>query len=1044
MASSRASLLGALIVAAGLIQPAPARASALEATRHYQITAGRLSDALRALSRQAGVAVVADGALIRGRVAPAIRMRASAREVLERLVAGSDLKVRVIGEVLVLEAAPAAAAPLPPPEPVTPVEAVVILGRDGAIREALEIKRRNTGVSDIVSVDDQGVLPTSNVAESLARLPGINVVRNHQTGEGDRITVRGMSTEWNAYRINGVRLGGVGSRADMFYRGVRLGYLPPDGVDALVVHKTLTPDMDGDALGGLIDIRTPTAFDTRNDYVRLSAETGWLTRFDHPPSRKLAVAVSHRLSDRLGVFVSANWSDARSRFEMVGGDGDDAPPVWYDSTRTTGLDTSAFVKRGMELAVGDTRVRRIGVNGSLDWRGEQQTLHLRFQHNRYDGDEYRNRLNFQNDALDGTERFSQVDRTLTGLRQPEDMIVGADPVLGRIYGYSPLQVKDVDGDGRITDADRKVRSLYSLEGASGVWDPAGFRLRRFWDATQESGLLSSVTLGGERWGGPWKVNYDLSLSRSQDDLDAGYTLEFRNDAVGWLGNRGVQVIETGDPRFPLWGLNTAGLQGVQDPASYAFGSLSGRSEKTAETLAQGQVDVTYALTGSWLETVKVGARYMRSDRKRVTVTRPGLTGPATLADLRGLFGETVADLFDGRYAGDHQLGVTLDSAALLSELAEAYRGGGRYFAVNPASGGGTRRVNFRLSEEALAGYAMATARWGDNLLTGGVRVEHTRSRMAVPVVDVMREDGAIQRGAAFVNVLPSLHYRRDLAGGLVARAAVWTSFARPDIARTTSAQQYVYDQDPDGDGVINPVSDWVLTEVRQGSPKLRPMEATGYDLSLERYGPATSWSVALFRKEIRNFLYRASTITIRDGGLIDAGSQDGVPVRAYVDGRWARINGVELGLRHVFDWTPPPRGKLGVSATFTWQVSRAAANISWRPPGDVLPFTETPEVLAAVELFWQGGGWEAAAGWSRQSAFLEGMDDFGNDPYERGYSFVDLSLRRRFGRTGLASLQVRNALNSHTYWYTFGSGPDHLREYVRNGPTVTFAVSRSF
>jgi len=72
------------------------------------------------------------------------------------------------------------------------------------------------------------------------------------------------------------------------------------------------------------------------------------------------------------------------------------------------------------------------------------------------------------------------------------------------------------------------------------------------------------------------------------------------------------------------------------------------------------------------------------------------------------------------------------------------------------------------------------------------------------------------------------------------------------------------------------------------------------------------------------------------------------------------------------------------------------------------------------------------------------MDSFGNDPYERDYSFVDLSLRRRLGANGLASVQIRNALNSHTYWYTFGSGADHLREYIRNGPTVTLAVSRSF
>ena len=1045
MASPRAFLLGAAVLA-GMLGVSPhAQAAPRPTARDFRVAGGALPQAIRQLSRQAGVAIVADSALIRGRAAPGVSGKLTVREALERLVAGQGLRVRGIGDTLVVEAGSMETiAPVSTSAPTAPIEEILVLGRGGATRQALEMKRRNEGVSDIISADDQGTLPTSNIAESLARLPGVNVVRNHQTGEGDRITVRGMSTEWNAYRINGVRLGGAGSRADKFYRGVRLSYLPPDGIDALIVHKTLTPDMDGDALGGLIDIRTPSGFDADEDQVRLSAETGWLMRFDHPPTRKLAIAASRRLSDNLGVFVAANWSDARSRFEMVGGDSDDLPRVWYRDVQSVGWDADTFVMRGMELAVGDTRVRRIGVNGNLDWRGTSQALHLRVQYNRYDGEEYRNRLNFRNDGLKGTERFSQVDQSLTGLGQPEDMIVGADALLGRIYAYTPTQVKDVDGDGRITDADRKVRSVYSLDGASGVWDPMGFRLRRFWEATRESGLLSSVTLGGKRWAGPWTMDYDLSVSRSEDDLDDGYSLEFRTDAVGWLGNRGLEVIKTDDPRYPVWGLNPAGMKGVQDPASYAFSRLTGGTEKTAETLVQGQVDATYSPTGSWLEVLKVGARYMRSDRRSVSVSRPTLEGPETLADLRGLFGDPVASLFDGRYAGDYQLGVILDSDAVLQELERAYGGAGRYFRIDPEGDGETTLTNFRLREHALAGYAMATARWGDHLLTGGVRVEYTRNRMAVPVTDAIRGDGIARYGNAFVNVLPSLHYRRALGEALTLRAALWTSFARPDIARMTLGQQYIYDQDPDKDGEVNPEAEWVLTQVRQGTPDLLPMTATGYDLSLEHYGRSTTWSLALFHKDIRNFLYRPSTSTIRDGGLIDTGSQDGVPVKTYVNGRWGRITGVELGLRHAFDWAPAPLNGLGLTAMLTWQVSRAAANISWRPAGDVLPLTEAPRLLASVEVFWQRGAWEAAAGWNHQSAFLEGMDSFGNDPYERGYSFVDFSLRRRLGANDLASLQVRNALNSHTYWYTFGSGPEHLREYIRNGPTVTLAISRSF
>ncbi|NBB63477.1 TonB-dependent receptor [Pseudomonas sp. ODNR1LW] len=1010
--------------------------------RRFEVSAGPLGQALRDLSRQAGVAVIADADLVRGRTARDVTGRRTAAEALAALLAGNpDLTSRRVGDALIVERVRPVTAGSSPPS--AELEEVVVLGRPGALLEALEIKRDYDGVSDVVSADDQGLLPTSNIAESLARLPGVNAVRNHQTGEGDRLTVRGMATEWNAYRINGVRLGGAGSRADKFYRGVRLSYLPPEGIQSLIVRKTLTPDLDGDALGGLIDIQTPTAFDSADDSVRLSAETGWLTRFDHPGSQKLALAVSHRFSDRLGLFLAANWSDARSKFEMVGGDSDDLPDVWYDTTYSTGWDFDSFVMRGMELAVGETRVRRLGLNGSLDWRGAQQDLHLRVQYNRYDGEEYRNRLNLRNDGLAGSERLVQIDSSQTGLAQPDEMVIGSDPELGRIYGYTTEQVKDADGDGRITDADRTARSLYSLAGASGVWDPMGFRLRRFWEATEESGLLSSITLGGRRWGGPWVLDYDVSLSRSQDDLDNGATLEFRTDVVEWLGNRGVDVIETGDPRFRLWDLNDAGMKAVQDPAVYGFRSLGSDWERTSETLAQAQFDLSYRVGSNVLEEIRLGARYMRSDRHSAAGARPDLIGPETMADLAGLFGAPVTDLFDGRYVGEHQLGVVLDSRRVLAEIERAYRGESAYFVIDPEFEADEDPENFRLMEEVTAGYVMATARWADTEFTGGVRVEHTRTRVGFPVLDAIRGDGRAQRRNSFANILPSIHLKRALAGNAVLRAAVWTSFARPDIARMTTARQYVYDQDPDDDGDANPKADWVLLEVREGNPDLKPMEAVGYDLSLEQYGRSTAWSAAAFHKEIRNFLYRASTSSIRDGGLTDRGDEDGVPVRAYVNGRWARISGVELAVRHDFDWAPAPLDGLGVTANLTWQVSRADANISWRL-GDVLPFTETPETLASVELFWQGAGWEAAVGWSRQGGFLEGMDSFANDPYEQPYSFVDLSLRKRLGDDGLASIQIRNLLNSHTYWYTFGAGAENLREYIRTGPSVTLSISRSF
>ena len=78
----------------------------------------------------------------------------------------------------------------------------------------------------------------------------------------------------------------------------------------------------------------------------------------------------------------------------------------------------------------------------------------------------------------------------------------------------------------------------------------------------------------------------------------------------------------------------------------------------------------------------------------------------------------------------------------------------------------------------------------------------------------------------------------------------------------------------------------------------------------------------------------------------------------------------------------------------TLQRPEAETGISWHPAGYTLPLMETPEAIANVQLFWQYSGWEAYAAYSYQSEFLEGIQDFGNNPYEQDYEFVDLNVRR--------------------------------------------------
>lgn len=1042
------------------------QAHAADAHRYaFAIPSQDLARALQEFSRVTGTPVAASPDALRGRRSQAVSGTMSAEAALARMIDGAHVGTQRRGSTIIVKPLPitvtpvAIASPAPRAVAARPAEThlapeepasqdIVVTGYIEAVERSLETKRNNKTVSDTISADDMGKLPANNVSEALARMPGVNAVRDATTGEGDRITVRGLSTELNNYSINGVRLGGAGSRDNNFYRGVRLSVLPPDGIKQITVYKTLTPDRDGDALGGSVDISTPTAFDQDPKYVRLSAEGGMLDKYDHRKYGQVSGAVARQFSDHFGVYLSGSWSHRKSQFEQNGVDGDNQPDTWYSDSETLGWDPNRFVMRGMDLGFGETDVQRWGVNTSIDYRSDNHDFHFRGQYNKYQKKEFLNRLNFRNDTSKNSTRLVQVDSSNSSLAQPDDNVVGYDDKLGRIYGYTTAQIVDQDGDGVITDADRKTKSFYSLYGGSGTWDPQGFRLRRFWEATNESGNLATANVGGVSRFGTVTMDYDVSYSQSQDNLDDGYTLEFRSDKYGWLGNTGVLFSSSDDARFPKWLLNAAGMDAVQDPSQYAFSSLEGEVGGSREKLWQAQFNVEWKPDISWLESIKAGGKFYDSRRHTFSGSFLELEADGTLADFSDFYGKEVTSLFGGAYSGLYRLGTTIDNSKMLAELQRAEKGESTIFegfAVDPANAQISDEDSFGFNERVIAGYAMATARFGRAQVIAGLRVEATRNKIEAYNLDQVQGERYTTDSSSFSNVLPSVHVNYDLDRRTKLRGAVWTSFARPDIARMSSAREYGYDTDPDGDGDENPISEWILTSISQGNPNLKPMRSLNLDMSLEHYaGQTGAYSVAVYYKHITNFLFRSSSSNIRNGTLGDNVNPEGVTISMPNNGKWAEVYGVEFSAQQLLHWLPGVLGSLGVGGNLTLQRSKAVTGLSWHPEGYTLPLMETPNTIANLQLFWERKGWEIYGAWNYQSKFMGGIQDFGNNPYEQAYSFVDLTFRKTFLKKSSVQLQVQNLFDAHTYWETVSSGTGASRAYIKNGRTISLGFNLIF
>jgi len=187
------------------------------------------------------------------------------------------------------------------------IEEVLVQGQSAAIAGALNQERAADNLVSVLDTDAMGQFPDQNVAESLRRLPGISVETDQ--GEGRYVVIRGMDPDLNATSINGVRASTGEPR-----RALQLDVIPSDVLDGLEVSKTLTPDMDADAIGGSINIKTLSAFSRNGPYLKARVESGYTDqRGDFNPKMSVAGSNIYELSGgkRLGVAAAISYNNRK-------------------------------------------------------------------------------------------------------------------------------------------------------------------------------------------------------------------------------------------------------------------------------------------------------------------------------------------------------------------------------------------------------------------------------------------------------------------------------------------------------------------------------------------------------------------------------------------------------------------------------------------------------------------------------------------------------------------------------------------------------------
>lgn len=267
------------------------------------------------------------------------------------------------------------------------LEQVVVTGSLEGKTKALNQQRTSDNIKNIVSADLIGRFPDLNVAEALQRIPGINIQRDK--GEGATISIRGTPQYFTTIQINGEQIPSVQQGGS---RNEALDLIPADQLASMEITKAPTPDMDGDAIGGVVNLRTPVArkfglgirAETAVGYNDISGDMNGINKLrvdkrffksEKVSEGKLGMIIggSHYQSNNSEDRVDANWF-ARDREDPV------LLMENYQYRNTVNLRT------------------RLGITGSLDYKfNDDHQIVFNYMFNKREDNDIRNRLRFDFD-----------------------------------------------------------------------------------------------------------------------------------------------------------------------------------------------------------------------------------------------------------------------------------------------------------------------------------------------------------------------------------------------------------------------------------------------------------------------------------------------------------------------------------------------------------------------------------------------------------------------------------------------------------------------
>ncbi len=674
---------------------------------------------------------------------------------------------------------------------------VIVTGIRRSLQTALKQKRDADRVEEVITAEDIGKFPDKNVADSLARATGVNVVTGSANaggfGENERISIRGTDPELNLTLMDGHNM----ATGDWFVldqsnggRSFNYSMLPSEVVGTVEVIKSASADLIEGGVGGTVDVHVRKPLDIPANTFAASVQGMYAT-----------------LPDKWQPNVSGmySWKNDAHNFGILFGAFYEAREFRRDGQEILGYsDIDNFAGSGKTMSVPSLigsayflqkRVRK-GGNFMMQWKPSDSL--------EFDFSGLYTHLQANNENHNFMMWGSQL-----GATTPSTYTTAVNPADGKTYVTSASWAP-VAGQKSIVQDDI-FRTAHS--------DSYDLNLDMTWQPTDK------LTVKGQ-----------AGYTHGDGDTDDTAAWE-----TYWQGTgASYKLGKVTDVKYPGLGTDPTVASYLNNYYSWSWGG----QVKAPDRESYAKFDVDYAFGDGFFKDVLFGAR--ATDHKHEVIDNAyawagnGANSGTTNIGLGTVFdgGVTPSDYGNG-LPGDIP-GYSYSSADKVYNYLNSNNGGRIFAFYAPAS--------FAVKEKTQAYYVMTKIggdMWRGNVGVRAVQtdttaVQYSGGAPTLTIHNVFGNFGEVDTEHKYWNILPSANLTFKPSDDVVVRVGAAKVMSRQGYAALAGAFS---------------LDDTNFKGTYGGNPDLKPYLAWQYNLGVEYYyAPQALVSLGLFDMQIENFI----------------------------------------------------------------------------------------------------------------------------------------------------------------------------------------------